>query len=169
MLSFVMNGGKASVDPSILEIVSELDPENKEDGTFRNMKKAAKEELHHILRKCGKNKEKGDVEEEAEQTAAEPKDSNKESEARKFEEARRKAETERAARKEEAGKRLTGLTPANLKRYLPKEGDEPGISIEYHPIQNFFRVRYPSILLRINSNWEHLKINLEPGLICQPP
>ena len=52
---------------------------------------------------------------------------------------------ERKCRKQEEAARLWNLTPKELRDFLPGGGSiENTFSIEYHPVKEYFRVKYPS-------------------------
>ena len=140
MASFMTSGGKRTLSPDILELVAHLDGKNQQDRTFQQMQKEASEQLQGMLIKRGRaqqKKEQDDAqEEEAEKTRLAQTRKAAEDKAAKAESNREQAEMTR----------LSGLTPADLRDFLPRQGRSDGqviMTIEYHPVQSYFRVKYP--------------------------
>lgn len=130
-----MCGPQRHVDPGILHIMAELDPENAADPGFLKVKKLAMEELgEKMLKKAADNKDDDDMG-KAEKKAKERETKEKEA-----------AEKERKERVKETQKRAFGLTPKELKDFLPGKGVDGLMSVEYHPILQHFRVKYPRFL-----------------------
>ena len=104
MTSFLVNGGKQKVSPDILDLVSQLDSENQSDETFKQMKKAACEQLNQMFVKQGREENRTEEEETRQRVAR-----TKAAEARR--EAEQDAEKARTERKQSEMERLSGLTP----------------------------------------------------------
>ena len=135
MLESIMGTTKL-IDPSILQVLSHLDPENAEDSMFLKMKKMAQEELEQCLVQHGRAEKEKEVDEKVRL--------EKEKEEQKRS-AKAKEIGERKCRKQEEAARLWNLTPKELRDFLPGGGSiENTFSIEYHPVKEYFRVKYPS-------------------------
>eukprot|EP00435_Cladocopium_sp_Y103_P028493 s2646_g7.t1 len=136
MLESLMGTTKL-VDPSILQVLSHLDPENAEDSRFLKLKKLAQEELESCLIEHGRVQVEKEKEEERKEREH-PKGNMEEV-------ARAREVAERKNRKQEEAARLWNLTPKELRDFLPGAGSiENTFSIEYHPVNQYFRVKYPS-------------------------
>ena len=132
-------GQKVKYDPAMLQILGSLDAENAADKDFLRMKKVASEELQTMFIEEGAKQERQKREkrerEESEKKAAEEKTRKVQAEVQK----------KHKERKQEEQARNWGLTPKNLRNLLPGRGEIQDVfSIQFHPINKFFNVRYPS-------------------------
>ena len=105
-----------AVDPSILGILSNLDPENAADKDFEKVRKVAMEELQERMIDKGVAKQKGLQQDE------EKKRNEIAREKREIEEKER-YEREQTTRKQETQQRLKDCTPKALKEFLPGGGN----------------------------------------------
>ena len=143
MLESIMGTTKL-IDPSILQVLSHLDPENAEDTQFLKMKKMAQEELENCLIQHGRAKKEKEVNEK-ERREKERNEEKKTPKENMEEVAKAREISERRSRKQEEVARLWNLTPKELRDFLPGGGSiDNTFSIEYHPVKEYFRVKYPS-------------------------
>lgn len=106
-----MGGQQRAIDPSILQILGELDPENAADKDFQKVKKIAMEEMQERLIRKGADHARAKDKEAAEKQETDRK--------KREAEEKEKAEKAEAERRKEVQKRNMGLTPKDLKDFLP--------------------------------------------------
>ena len=124
--------------------VAGLDAENAEDRVFKKLKQHASEELQKSLvgkKKAAKDKPPQPSERKPPPKAAGPAPPDP-AELQKHEEEKARVHAEHKQHQMKAAERLNGLTPDSLKTLLPG-GDSAELSIEFHPVQKHFRVKYP--------------------------
>lgn len=158
VISQLMSSGKTKVDLDVLQYIQMLDVDNAQ--AFRELKKDAVEEFQNFIRRKGKapdDTEKSKKRKHEEEKPDEPKaeevliDAEEEAKkkaaeaalAKRFEEDKLRKEAQKRAE----GERLWGLTPHWFRDLLPGRGSFKGASAQYHPMKNYFQVRYPSVSL----------------------
>ena len=145
-------GRQKAVNPEILQIVSGLDAENAEDQIFKKMKKQASEELQRSFVSAGKKQAERErrpppappqAGQNPGSSAAQPA-APRDGEMQQHEAARARAHAEHKKHEQQNAERLNQLTPPTLRSFLPGGGTiTDTFSIEYHPVQKHFRVKYP--------------------------
>lgn len=118
------------------------------------MKKVATEELQNMLMEKGANKERADQAEKKQKTSKEqdkePKGEEEQEQEILLERLKNAAAAERKERKKEEQARNWGLTPGDLHKLLPGRGElKDEFTIEFHPVLQYFRVRFPRAPTRI--------------------
>ena len=144
-------GKNKAIDPSLLKILGALDPENAQDTDFLVMKKYASEELERQLAEAAVSDhihKQAEKQENAEKPPPAPEGEPLNKDPQEVEEKlQRAAAAEQKERKQEVQARNWGLTPKGLRELLPGKGlIVDTFYIEYHPIQQFFRCKYPRTL-----------------------
>ena len=140
-LQCLLRGAKTPVDLEVLQLIESLDTDNAQ--AFKELKQDAMQEFEHMLkRKATERKPPDNEQEEQELKDVEAEAKKKAQEAafqKRLEDDKARKEKDKAAESE----RLWNLTPHWLRDLLPGQR-ESGVSAQYHPIKNYFQVRYPS-------------------------
>ena len=154
MIQAIMGTTVQKIDPTILELVSQMTLEEAE--AYKHVKKSAMEMVEAQLTAKVKRRVQAEMDKDKDKDKDQPVQPETEEEAKAAEIQKLKADFKEAEKEAERKKfeRINELTPAELKLLLPGRGSVHGVFFaKLNPVTQTFRVEYRCHLVPVKLTW----------------